>query len=71
MTKYFIPEQSELGQWLLDLSACPGSIYDCEITKTELLEELDYAIQQAKWIKKNIKETPGFLDQYKAEKEAN
>ncbi|MBQ7701920.1 MAG: hypothetical protein IJT54_05900 [Candidatus Methanomethylophilaceae archaeon] len=64
MAKYFIPEQSELGQWLLELSACPGSLYGTTVTKTKLIEDLSYLISTARYVKKMVEDNE-YLGQYR------
>lgn len=63
--EYYIPESSELGQYLLDMSAMAGSLYDRRITKAELLDELSYLIDSARETKNNIKSAE-YMKQYLA-----
>ena len=66
MAKYYIPEYSELGQDLLELSATPGSLYDTEVTKSQLIEDLSYLIRNAREIKQRIQNDSSYLEQYKS-----
>lgn len=65
MTNYFIPEPSELGQYLLDISAHAGGMIECVQTKTEFMENLDYIIWATKELKKDIESKKINLDNYK------
>ena len=66
MARYYISEESDFGQLLLDLSACAGSLCEKEITKTELVNEINNLIRNAKRVR-NLLTHPcnkGYLDPY-------
>lgn len=74
MAKYEIPESSQLGQLLLELSGRAGGLIEYStynrgehLTKTEIVEEINEVIRLGKKIR-NLMTHPynkGFMDSYK------
>lgn len=59
MAKYQIPESSDLGQRLLEISGIAGSLILCEdcpesFTKTKIIEDLNDIIRTAKGIRNKL-----------------
>lgn len=59
MAKYQIPESSELGQLLLEVSGIAGSLIYCDdcpesFTKTKIIEDLNDIIRTAKAIRNKL-----------------
>lgn len=69
MAKYFIREDTKLGQRLLDLSAIAGTLIENDldggVTKTRIIEDLNDIIREAKAIRNGIKNGYTDLNEYK------
>lgn len=57
--KYDIPEESDIGQRLLELSAISGSLIGEQVTKTYVVEQLNDLIRSAKGLRNKIKDWDG------------
>ena len=56
MTNYFIPESSELGQYILELSGIFGGMLNTPVSKKEILDNISYSIDSARKVRESVKD---------------